>query len=135
MSVRGRCCAFSRAPPAAMVDFSYKGNNMRLRDKTAIVIGAGQGPGTGLGNGRATVIRFAQEGARVLAVDRDLASAQETCAMAAKEGQGACEAFAADVTSEASMHNVLAHAQKAWARIDILRYKVGVSLAGGDAAP
>jgi hypothetical protein len=26
---------------------------MRLKDKTAIVVGAGQGPGTGMGNGRA----------------------------------------------------------------------------------
>jgi len=118
-----------------MVDFSYKGNIMRLRDKTAIVIGAGQGPGTGMGNGRATVIRFAQEGAAVLAVDRDLASAQETCAMAAKDGKGACEAYAADVTSEASMQDMIAHAQKAWGRIDILHYNVGVSLAGGDAGP
>ena len=40
---------------------------MRLKDKIAIVVGAGQGPGTGMGNGRATVIRFAQEGAKVLA--------------------------------------------------------------------
>ncbi len=71
---------------------------MRLHNKIAIVIGAGQGPGTGMGNGRATVIRFAQEGATVLAVDRDLASAQETCAMAAKDSKGKCEAFAADVT-------------------------------------
>src|SRR6476469_3720958 len=122
MSVRGRCCAFSRAPPAAMVDFSYKGNNMRLPDKTAIVIGAGQGPGTGLGNGRATVIRFAQEGARVLAVDRDLASAQETCAMAAKDAKGTCAAYAADVTSEASMQRMIADAQQTWGRIDILHY-------------
>ena len=36
---------------------------MRLAEKIAVVIGAGQGPGTGMGNGRATVIRFAQEGA------------------------------------------------------------------------
>ena len=118
-----------------MVDFSYKGNIMRLRDKTAIVIGAGQGPGTGMGNGRATVIRFAQEGAAVLAVDRDLASAQETCAMAAKDGQGGCEAYEADVTSEASMRDMIAQARDAWGRIDILHYNVGVSLAGGDAAP
>ena len=50
---------------------------MRLQDKIAIVVGAGQGPGTGMGNGRATVIRFAQEGAKVLCVDRDLKSAEE----------------------------------------------------------
>jgi len=108
---------------------------MRLANKTAIVIGAGQGPGSGMGNGRATVIRFAQEGARVLAVDRDLASAQETCAMAAKEDGGTCEAFEADVTRETSMQAVIAHAKQRLGRIDILHYNVGVSLAGGDAAP
>ena len=42
---------------------------MRLEGKTAVVIGAGQGPGEGMGNGRATVLRFAQEGAKVMAVD------------------------------------------------------------------
>src|ERR1700704_1417742 len=72
---------------------------MRLKDKIAIVIGAGQSPGEGLGNGRATVLRFAQEGAKVLAVDRDLASAEETAGLAAKDG-GACVAFEADVTKE-----------------------------------
>jgi len=108
---------------------------MRLANKTAIVIGAGQGPGSGMGNGRATVIRFAQEGARVLAVDRDLASAQETCAMAAKEDGGTCEAFEADVTRETSMQATIAHAKQRLGRIDILHYNVGVSLAGGDAAP
>jgi NAD(P)-dependent dehydrogenase (short-subunit alcohol dehydrogenase family) len=108
---------------------------MRLQNKFAIVIGAGQGPGTGMGNGRATVIRFAQEGATVLAVDRDLASAQETCAMAAKDAKGQCAAFEADVTREASMKEMIAHAQKTWGRIDTLHYNVGVSLAGGDAAP
>ena len=108
---------------------------MRLHNKTAIVIGAGQGPGSGLGNGRATVIRFAQEGARVLAVDRDLASAQATCAIAAKDGRDECEAFEADVTREASMQAMIGHARKTWGRIDILHYNVGVSLAGGDAPP
>jgi NAD(P)-dependent dehydrogenase (short-subunit alcohol dehydrogenase family) len=108
---------------------------MRLDKKICIVVGAGQGPGTGMGNGRATVIRFAQEGATVLAVDRDLASAQETCAMAAKDGKGKCDAFEADVTREASMQAMIAHAQKIYDRIDVLHYNVGVSLAGGDAAP
>src|SRR5262249_27417178 len=40
-------------------------------------VGAGQSPGEGIGNGRATVLRFAQEGAKILAVDRDLVSANK----------------------------------------------------------
>jgi len=48
---------------------------MRLKDKIAIVVGASQSPGEGLGNGRAKVLRFAR-GARVLAVDNNLSSAE-----------------------------------------------------------
>ena len=106
---------------------------MRLQGKTAIVIGAGQGPGTGMGNGRATVLRFAQEGAKVMAVDRDLASAQETVAMV--KGSSECFAFEADVTKEATLAAAIAAAKARWGRIDILHYNVGVSIAGGDASP
>ena len=53
----------------------------RLEGKTAIVVGGGQTPGATIGNGRATSILFAREGARVLVVDRDLDSAKETKAM------------------------------------------------------
>ena len=49
---------------------------MRLAGKTAIVVGAGQSPGEGMGNGRATALLFAREGAKVLAVDHRLESAQ-----------------------------------------------------------
>jgi len=106
---------------------------MRLEGKTAIIIGAGQGPGTGMGNGRATVLRFAQEGAKVMAVDRDLASAGETVSLA---GPGTdCFAFEADVTREASLAAAIAAARARWGRIDILHYNVGVSIAGGDASP
>ena len=107
---------------------------MRLESKTAIVIGAGQSPGSGMGNGRATALRFAQEGARVMAVDRELALAEETAAIVRKEG-GDCFAFEADVTKEAAMAAMIAEAKKRWGRIDILHYNVGVSLAGGDASP
>ena len=55
---------------------------MRLGGKIAIVVGAGQSPGEGIGNGRATVIRFIQEGAKVLAVDRSLKAAEETAELA-----------------------------------------------------
>jgi NAD(P)-dependent dehydrogenase (short-subunit alcohol dehydrogenase family) len=105
---------------------------MRLKDKIAVVVGAGQGPGTGMGNGRATVLRFAQEGATVLAVDRDLASAEETASMAAQHG-GACVAFAADVTKGETLAAAMAAARERWGRIDVMHYNVGVSLAGGDA--
>ncbi|MEW6688653.1 MAG: SDR family NAD(P)-dependent oxidoreductase [Pseudomonadota bacterium] len=107
---------------------------MRLENKTAIVIGAGQGPGSGMGNGRATAIRFAQEGAKVMAVDRDLGSAEETAAMIRKEG-GEGFAHRADVTREKDMAGMIAAAQARWGRIDILHYNVGVSIAGGDASP
>ncbi len=107
---------------------------MRLESKIAIIIGAGQSPGDGLGNGRATALRFAQEGARVLAVDRNLASAEETAAMVRKEG-GECVPYAADVTQEHTLAAAIAAAQQRWGRVDILHNNVGVSLAGGDAAP
>jgi NAD(P)-dependent dehydrogenase (short-subunit alcohol dehydrogenase family) len=105
---------------------------MRLEGKTAIVVGAGQGPGEGMGNGRATALRFAQEGAKVMAVDRNLPSAEETVSMV-KQGGGDCFAFEADVTKEATLAAAIAAAQQRWGRIDILHYNVGVSIAGGDA--
>jgi NAD(P)-dependent dehydrogenase (short-subunit alcohol dehydrogenase family) len=116
---------------------------MRLKDKVAIVIGAGQSPGEGMGNGRATVIRFAQEGARVIAVDNNLASAEETVAIArqdareraydARQGGGICEAFEADVAKETTLKAMVETAQQRFGRIDILHYNVGISIAGGDA--
>ena len=105
---------------------------MRLHNKIAIVIGAGQSPGEGLGNGRATCLRFAQEGAKVLAVDNRLASAEMTAALVGKEG-GDCVAFEADVTKEQTLAATMQEAQRRWGRIDILHYNVGVSIAGGDA--
>jgi NAD(P)-dependent dehydrogenase (short-subunit alcohol dehydrogenase family) len=105
---------------------------MRLKDKTAIIVGAGQSPGSGMGNGRATCLRFAQEGAKVMAVDRTLALAEETAALVRAAG-GECFAFEADVTREAALAAMIAEAKQRWGRIDILHYNVGVSLAGGDA--
>src|SRR4051812_34384606 len=75
---------------------------MRLKDKTAAIFGGGQAPGETVGNGRATALLFAREGARVLVVDRDAASAAETVRLIAAEG-GAAAAFTADVVEEAQV--------------------------------
>src|SRR6478736_1078958 len=105
---------------------------MRLKDKVAIVVGAGQSPGEGMGNGRATALTFAREGAKVLCVDHHLESAQETVAMITAK-HGAAAAFKADVTRSSDIKAMVQDAQSRWGRIDVLHNNVGVSLSGGDA--
>src|SRR6476661_1525798 len=105
---------------------------MRLKDRVAIVVGAGQSLGEGIGNGRATALTFAREGAKVLCVDHNLASAQETVDMIAGAG-GTAIAFKADVTKSADIKAMVADAHGRWGRIDVLHNNVGVSLSGGDA--
>jgi NAD(P)-dependent dehydrogenase (short-subunit alcohol dehydrogenase family) len=103
----------------------------RLEGKVAIVIGAGQSAGESIGNGRATAIRFMEEGASVLAVDRDLDSARETVSLAQS---GEAEPVAADVADSESLEAAVAKAMDRWGRIDVLHYNVGVSVAAGDQA-
>src|SRR5690349_20494382 len=105
---------------------------MRLKDRVAIVVGAGQSPGEGMGNGRATALTFAREGAKVLCVDHNLGSAQETVDIIGAKG-GTAVPFKADVTRNAEIKAMAADAHGRWGRIDILHNNVGVSLAGGDA--
>src|SRR3984893_16869765 len=105
---------------------------MRLQDRVAIVVGAGQSPGEAIGNARATAITFAREGAKVLCVDHHLESAQETVDMIGAKG-GTALAFKADVTRNVEIKAMTEDAQARWGRIDILHNNVGVSLAGGDA--
>lgn len=104
----------------------------RLDGKVAVVIGAGQSPGEGLGNGRAAAIRFAREGARVLAVNRTLDSAQETVEIIRGDA-GEAVAFAADVTREEDIVAAISEARRLWGTVDILHNNVGVSIGGGDA--
>src|SRR5215467_1910449 len=105
---------------------------MRLKDRVAIVVGAGQSPGDGMGNGRAVALTFAREGAKVICVDHNLASAQETADLIAAKS-GTAVAFQADVSQDREVKAMVADAMRRWGRIDILHNNVGVSLAGGDA--
>jgi len=98
---------------------------MRLKDKVAIVTGAGQTPGDTIGNGRATAILFAREGARVMLVDHRADSAQETQSMIAAEG-GEARTFEADVTREEDCRAMAAACVEAFGRIDVLHNNVGI---------
>ena len=107
---------------------------MRLQDKVALVVGAGQSPGEGIGNGRATAMLFAREGAKVAALDREHALAEETVAIIKEEG-GTAVALEADVTDEEAIVAAVAACQEQLGGIDILHNNVGISVAGGDAPP
>ena len=104
---------------------------LSLEGRVAIVAGAGQTPGPVIGNGRATALLFARAGARVIALDRDRASAAETVAMIEGEG-GAAEAMVADVTQEAALITAVRTIVERHGRIDVLQNNVGVAYTGGD---
>ncbi|MBI1845880.1 MAG: SDR family oxidoreductase [Candidatus Rokubacteria bacterium] len=96
----------------------------RLGGKVAIVTGAGS-RGPGLGNGKATAILFAREGARVLCVDLAKERAEETVGLIRAEG-GEAEAVAADVTRAADCREMVAAAVGRWGALDILHNNVGI---------
>lgn len=104
---------------------------MRLQDKIAVVVGAGQKPGQTVGNGRAAALTFAREGASVVAVDRDLELAQDTVAEI-KQAGGAAIALAADITREADITAMVAATMDRFGRVDVLHNNVGASLGAGD---
>ena len=100
-----------------------------LDGKAAIVTGAGS-VGEGIGNGKATAIVFAREGAKVMLVDRNLSAAEETRRMIEQEG-GTSYAFAADVSRSDECRKIVDSCLKTYGRIDILHNNVGIELAGG----
>lgn len=97
----------------------------RLKDKVAIVTGAGS-VGPGWGNGRATTVRFAEEGAKVLAVDRDARALKETMDRA----PGIVAHFC-DVTDSGAVAAMVRACLERFGRVDILVNNVGGSAPGG----
>jgi NAD(P)-dependent dehydrogenase (short-subunit alcohol dehydrogenase family) len=100
----------------------------RLQGKVAIVTGGGS-RAEGIGNGRATAILFAREGARVLVLDQNLEAAAETVAMIDVEG-GEALPLSTDVTSFEACGQAVDLALSAWGRLDILHNNVGIEGAG-----
>lgn len=101
----------------------------RLEGRRAVVVGGGQTPGETVGNGRATAIAFAREGARVLVVDRDAERAETTVAEIGAEG-GEASAFVADATRDADCAAMIEAATVRLGGVDVLHNNVGIG--GGD---
>ncbi len=101
----------------------------RFKDRVAIVTGAGC-VGSGWGNGRAIAVRLAEEGARVLAVDRDPERLAETLDRAGN-ARDAIRCWSGDVTDGASVAAMVAACIEQFGTVDILVNNVGGSAAGG----
>jgi len=103
--------------------------SLRLKDKIAIVTGAGSS-GPGWGNGKATSVLYAREGAKVLVADIDREAAEETAAMIRDEG-GEAVTFVADVSKSGDVKAMIEQCIQSFGRVDILHNNVGVLHVGG----
>ena len=100
----------------------------RLKNKVAIVTGGGS-VGPGWGNGKATAVLFAREGAKVFATDINLAAAEETKSIIDKEG-GICKTMKVDVSKSEEIKAMVDQCIKTYGRIDILHNNVGIVVVG-----
>jgi len=101
----------------------------RLEGKVAIVTGAGSS-GPGWGNGKATAVLFAREGARVYAVDIDYKAVQETQSIILGEN-GKCRIRQVDVSKSQEVADMVKDCVDAYGRLDILHNNVGIVTVGG----
>lgn len=98
----------------------------RFHSRVALVTGAGC-VGPGWGNGRATAVRLAEEGAQVFAVDREETSLAETIS----RGGTNVKTHICDVTRSDHVAAMVKACLDAFGRIDVLVNNVGGSAAGG----
>jgi len=102
----------------------------RLAGKVALVAGGGQTPGEKIGNGRASAIVFAREGARVAVLDRDGAAAADTVAAIAAEG-GEAHALEGDVARERDGSEAVDACVERFGGLDVLHHNVGIGRGDG----
>lgn len=96
----------------------------RLKDKVAIVVGAGSA-GSDISNGAACAVTFAREGAKVICADRSPEAAAASVRRIHDIG-GIAEAFEADVRSSEQIRRMVSHCMERFGRIDVLHHNVGI---------
>ncbi|HJQ55755.1 MAG TPA: SDR family NAD(P)-dependent oxidoreductase [Vineibacter sp.] len=100
----------------------------RLKGKVAIVTGAAP-RGEGVGNGMATAILFAREGAKVVLVNRSAERADKLARQIRDEG-GEAAVFAGDVAKPDVAQAMADFAVKTYGRLDVLHNNVGIGAPG-----
>ncbi|MEY2567459.1 MAG: hypothetical protein QOE35_1988 [Actinomycetota bacterium] len=114
------------------IQLTFSSVSNRLRDRVAVIVGAGQTAGETIGNGRATSVTFAREGAQLVLVDRDAATLEETAELVRNEGADVTTVVA-DVAADDGPDRIVRAAVDAFGRIDILHNNVGIG--AGDGPP
>lgn len=100
----------------------------KLLNKVAVVFGGGS-IGIGWGNGKASAVKYAREGATVVVIDINLVAAQEVANIILGEG-GNAEAFQCDVTKQQQIIDLIEKIINRYDRIDILHNNVGAPIMG-----
>jgi NAD(P)-dependent dehydrogenase (short-subunit alcohol dehydrogenase family) len=100
---------------------------MRLKDKVALITGAGSGIG------RQSALLFAKEGAAVLCVDVNENSAKETASLVQKAG-GKAASCRADVSKARDCEQMVAAAEKEFGKLNVLFNNAGIMHAKDDDA-
>ena len=101
---------------------------MRLENKVALVVGAGS-IRPGIGNGKATAILFAQEGAKVVAADINLEATEETVNIIRGEG-GEAIPVQADATKEPDVRRLIETTISQYGKLDTVFNNVGIASGG-----
>src|SRR5688572_18795421 len=92
---------------------------MRLKDKVALITGAGSGIG------RESALLFAREGAAIAVVDVNEEAARETVELVKKNG-GRAAAVRADVSNASDSEQMVAFAEKEFGKLDVLFNNAGI---------
>ena len=102
---------------------------LRMENKVVLVTGAGS-IGPGWGNGKASAVLYAREGATVIACDINLSAAEETVGVIASEGGNAI-ALECDVTSNRQVNLIVEKVRTDFGKLDVLHNNVGIVQVGG----